>query len=35
MFRLFKKIFISALMYFSSPSDVNPLECISLKKPRM
>ena len=31
MFRFIKQIFISALMYFSSPSGVNSLECISLK----
>ena len=31
MFRFIKQIFISTMMFFSSLSNVNPLECISLK----
>ena len=31
MFRFIKQIFISALMYFSNLSNVNSLECISMK----
>ena len=31
MFKFIKQIFFSALMYFSSLSSVNPLECISMK----
>ena len=31
MFNFFKQIFFSPLMYFSSLSSVNPLECISMK----
>ena len=31
MFRFMKQIFISALMYFSSLSHVNSLECISME----
>ena len=31
MFKLIKQIFISTMMFFGSPSSVNPLECISMK----
>ena len=31
MFRFIKQIFISALMYFGNLSNVNPLECVSMK----
>ena len=31
MFRFIKQIFISTMMFFSSPSGVNSLECISMK----
>ena len=31
MFKFIKQIFISTLMYFGSLSNVNPLECISMK----
>ena len=31
MFRFVKQIFVSTMMFFSSLSNVNPLECISLK----
>ena len=31
MFRFIKQIFISTMMFFSSLSSVNPLECISMK----
>ena len=31
IFRFLKQIFISTLVYFSSLSIVNPLECISVK----
>ena len=31
MFKFIKQIFISSLMYFASFSNVNPLECISMK----
>ena len=31
MFRFIKQIFISAMMFLSSPLSVNSLECISLK----
>ena len=31
MFRFVKQIFVSAIMFFSSLSNVNPLECISVK----
>ena len=31
MFRFVKKIFISALMFFANLSNVNSLECISMK----
>ena len=31
MFRFIKQIFISALTYFSNLSNVNSLECISMK----
>ena len=31
MFKLIKQIFILTLMFFSSLSNVNPLECILLK----
>ena len=30
MFRFIKQIFISTLMFFSSLSNVNPLECVSM-----
>ena len=31
MFRFIKQIFISTLMFFSSLSNVNPLECVSME----
>ena len=31
MFKFIKQIFISSVMYFASLSNVNPLECISMK----
>ena len=31
MFRFIKQIFISALMYFGNLSNVNSLECVSMK----
>ena len=31
MFKFIKKIFVSTLMFFGSLSNVNPLECVSLK----
>ena len=31
MFKFIKQIFISTMMFFSSLSNVNPLECISMK----
>ena len=31
MFRFIKQIFISTMMFFSSLSNVNPLECVSMK----
>ena len=31
MFKFIKQIFISTLMFFSSLSSVNPLECVSMK----
>ena len=31
MFGFVKQIFISTMIFFSSLSDVNPLECISIK----
>ena len=31
MFRFIKQIIVSALMFFHSLSNVNPLECISMK----
>ena len=31
MFKFIKQIFISALMFFGSLSNVNPLECVSIK----
>ena len=31
MFRLIKQIFISALLYLANLSNVNSLECVSLK----
>ena len=31
MFRFVKQIFISTMMYFTSLSNVNSLECISMK----
>ena len=30
MFKFIKQIFISAMMFFGSLSNVNPLECISM-----
>ena len=30
MFEFIKKIFVSTMMFFGSPSSVNPLECISI-----
>ena len=30
MFEFIKKIFVSTMMFFCSPSSVNPLECISM-----
>ena len=31
MFEFIKQIFISTIMFFGSLSNVNPLECISMK----
>ena len=31
MFRFVKQIFISTMMFFGSLSNVNPLECVSMK----
>ena len=31
MFRFIKQIFVSTMMFFSSLSSVNPLECVSIK----
>ena len=31
MFTFIKQIFISAIMFFSSLQNINPLECISMK----
>ena len=31
MFRFVRQIFISALLYFSNPPSINPLECILMK----
>ena len=31
MFRFIKQIFVSTMMFFSSLSSVNPLECVSMK----
>ena len=31
MFKFIKKIFISTIMFFGSLSNVNPLECVSMK----
>ena len=31
MFKFIKKIFVSALMFFGSLSNVNSLECVSMK----
>ena len=30
MFKFIKQIFVSTLMFFSSLSNVNPLECVSM-----
>ena len=31
MFEFIKKVFVSSLMFFGSLSNVNPLECVSMK----
>ena len=31
MFKFVKQIFVSTLMFFGSLSNVNPLECVSMK----
>ena len=31
MLKFIKQIFISTIMFFGSPSNVNPLECVSMK----
>ena len=31
MFKFIKQIFVSTLMFFGSLSNVNPLECVSMK----
>ena len=31
MFKFIKQIFISTIMFFGSLSNVNPLECVSMK----
>ena len=31
MFRFIKQIFVSTLMFFGNLSNVNPLECVSMK----
>ena len=31
MFKFIKQIFVSTIMFFASPSNVNPLGCVSMK----
>ena len=31
MFKFIKQVFVSTLMFFGSLSNVNPLECVSMK----